>query len=166
MSKHHNFSFFFQRCENCFTDGTEHSLGGQAGCSTALTSYYTTQSAILDRFPGGSTCPVREQQYNLLLNILLCNSIKSQVTGPHCIISIESAMPKVGAWELWPPAAWRVRGKVTCLRLLLRVHRFCQLQSLEPLFQQKWTLLCSHQSSRCHCRSCCLRHLQQQNHTN
>lgn len=89
------------------------------------------------------------------------NSIK---VSDLCIISIESGLPKVGVQWLPSPAVRRVHRKAICLRLLL-VHRFCQHQSQEPLFQQKRTLWCSHQSNHCHCQNCCPHHLQQQNHT-
>lgn len=87
---------------------------------------------------------------------------------PHpCIISIESALPRVGVWGRPSPAIGTVRRKGSFPRRpLLHVHRFCRLRSQEPLFQQKQTLLCSRQSSRCRCQNCCPRHLKQQNHTN
>lgn len=90
------------------------------------------------------------------------------VTIPHpSIISVESATPRVRVWGRPSLVVGRVRKKVTfLLRLLLRVRHFCPLRSQEPLFQHRRTLLCSHQSSRCRCRSCCPRHLQQENHTN
>lgn len=39
------------------------------------THFQTTQSASINTFPGGCTCPAKEQQWNLLINILPGNSI-------------------------------------------------------------------------------------------
>lgn len=42
---------------------------------THFHGYQTTQSASISTFPGGCTCPAKEQQCNLLINVLLWNSI-------------------------------------------------------------------------------------------
>lgn len=85
---------------------------------------------------------------------------------PHCIISTESVLSRVGVWGKPSPGWWRVHRRATGLQQQLRpVHRFGQLQSRELLFQQKQILSCSHQNTRCHFQSYCPRHLPQEKYT-
>lgn len=169
MWKHH---FFRERCESWLTDGTEHSLGEEEGRTTSRMQHCTHFQPLF--YPSSQPFSTRFQE---VLHVQRGNSrticckthcyvtaLKSGI-GPHCIISTESAVPKAGAWGRPSPAAWRIHRSAPCLELPRRRAR-CPfpLRSRELLSRQKLPLLCIRLSSRCRCRTCCPRHLQQHNH--
>lgn len=147
------FYFCFQRSESWFSDGTEHSLRDEQ--DAALRSLPDLPYHTVSHFGQVS---VLQSSEGIAVELAV-KQYKRQWSHP-CIISAESAFPRGGVWGRPSPAVRRDHGKVTCLRLLLlRVHCFCRLQSQEPLFPQRQTLLCSRQNSHCHCQNCCPHHL-------
>lgn len=157
----------FQRSESWFSDGTEHSLGDEQ--DTTLHSLPVRLHHTVSHSRHASRTFYTSSVGTALERALNWKAVAVQKSkiGPHpCIISIESALPRVGVWGQPSPAVWRVRRRETFLQLLqLHVHHFCRLRSQEPPFRQKPSRSCSRQGSRCHCQNCCPRHLREHNPT-